>query len=94
MLAAISIRNKIKAIPMPVDQAQRLLQRLNIAEVCDIPVNDPTTLDVYRCWLSAKQNPDWTELVEAFLMERGLGYCVCGVQPVGMLLILKLLLWY
>ena len=80
----------MKVILIPVDQAQRLLLRLNVAEVCDIPSNNPTTLDVYHCWLSAKQNPDWTELVEAFLMEQGIGYCLCGVQPVGMLLFLRL----
>ena len=92
-VAALSIRNRIKVIAIPVDQAQRLLRRLSIAEACDIPSNNPTTLDVYDCWLSVKQShADWTELVEAFLMERGLGYFVSGVQPIGMLLILKLLL--
>ena len=83
---AFRIGKKIKAITMAPEQAQRLLYRLNIDESCSIHTNKPTTLDIYYDWLFVKQNLDWTELIEAFLIEPGLGYCVSEVQPVGMLL--------
>lgn len=82
---AENVATNVKSVPITHGAKERLIRRLNIESHRNLLdyLNQVTTSDVAKAWLSANVTRDWTVLVEALFTEPGLGCSVSGVLPLS-----------
>ena len=85
MCDAKDVATNVKSVLVAHDAKERLIRRLNMEghRILLDNLNEVTTSDVAKAWLSANMTRDWTVLVEALFTEPGLGCSVSGVLPLS-----------